>query len=189
MERVGVTITPMQIVLSAHFDIARPVPFITLDEGCMKGLVDNFAGVFASWEAHKKTGVPLYLTNFEETGFKGAREVAKKIDKNTLVIVVDTTRDAGKFPAYIGNAYNFDPAPLKKKFAKDIFFMPGYFEETEDETWIYGHEMGLYAFYFGVPIPYEKDYHATDNMIELRAINKSADVLSRLIEELLPKRS
>lgn len=179
----------MKIVLSAHFDIAKPVPYITLEDRKLKGLIDNFAGVFVAWEAAKKTGVPLYLTNFEETGYNGAREVAKKIGKNTLVIVVDTTRDAGKFPAYIGNVYNVNVSRLKKKFAKDIFFMPGLFEETEDETWVYGHEKGLTAFYFGVPIPHEKDYHSVDNKIQLEAIEKSAEVLTRLIAWLVTRRS
>ncbi len=238
----------MQIVLSAHFDIAKPVPFINLADGTMQGLVDNFAGVFAAWEVHQKTGVPLSLTNFEETGMGGAREVAKQllaecaaqggrkvqegrqnfagysIDSTNvrvtrrkgpvdaqpssahesqmdgrnemraatggrgeagpagpLVIVVDTTRDAGEKPAYIGNVYNFDIGRLQKSHAKDIFFMPGLFEETEDETWVYGHEFGMPTFYFGIPIPHEKDYHDTNNGISLSSIKRSASILSSLI--------
>lgn len=172
----------MKIALSAHFDIAKPVPFIELSNGKLKGLIDNFTGVFVAYQASRKTGVPLYLTNFEETGFKGARKVAKGLNKDALIIVVDTTRDAGKFPAYIGNAYNFDTDPLKKKFAKDIFFMPGLFEETEDETWIYGHTFGLPTLYFGIPIPHEKDYHATDNSITLTSLNKTENVLISLVQ-------
>ncbi|MBI3385607.1 hypothetical protein HY031_00825, partial [Candidatus Gottesmanbacteria bacterium] len=101
-----------------------------------------------------------------------------------LVIVVDTTRDAGRFPAYIGNVYNFDVTPLQKKFAKDIFFMPGLFEETEDETWVYGHEKGLPTFYFGIPISHHKDYHDTDNAITLKQIQRSGKVLISLIKNI-----
>lgn len=186
----------MKIVLSAHFDIAKPVPFITLEDKKLKGLIDNFAGVLVAWEAHKKTGIPLYLTNFEETGFKGARELVRRGElfrasdqHEPLVIVVDTTRDAGKFPAYIGNVYNFDVKPLQKKFRKDIFFMPGFFEETEDETWVYGHEKGLPTFYFGVPIAREKDYHATDNNISERAIDQATQSLVDVITWLKTTRS
>ena len=130
----------MNIILSAHFDLAHPVPFIKLEEGKIKGLVDNFAGVFAAYQAHRKTEVPLYLTNFEENAsFKGAMKVASKLDKeNTLVIVVDTTKETDFPPdkqTLILNAYNFDTAILKEKFGERIHFMDGYFEQTEDETW------------------------------------------------------
>ncbi len=175
----------MKIVLSAHFDIARPVPFIELSGGKLRGLIDNFAGVFVAYEATKKTGIPLYLTNFEETGFKGAHEVAKKLKKDTLVIVVDTTRDAKDKDGYIGNVYNFDIKPLQKKFTKNIFFMPGFYEETEDETWVYGHECGLPCFYFGVPIPHNKDYHATNNTVTTTAIDKIANILINIVRTMI----
>ncbi len=168
----------MQIVLSAHFDIAKPVPYITLENGKLQGLIDNFAGVFVAYEASKKTGVPLYLTNFEETGFRGAKEVAKKIKKDTLVIVVDTTRDAKDKDGLLGNVYNFT---LPKVFSSKLFVMPGYFEETEDETWVYGHEFSLPCFYFGVPIPHDLDYHATDNKIYCSELNKSSKILIQTI--------
>src|SRR3989344_4328047 len=118
----------MNLVLSAHFDIAKPVSFIALKDGLMQGLVDNFAGVFVAYQAARSTKAPLYLTNFEETGYGGATELVKKLSKDTLVIVVDTTRDAEDKAAYIGNVYNFDITALKKKFGKKIFFMPGLFE-------------------------------------------------------------
>lgn len=218
----------MQIVLSAHFDFAKPVPFIKLEKGKLLGLIDNFAGVFVAYQAARKTGVPLYLTNFEETGMKGARKVARNLNArgmarrgeffrapsrpwqksaygvrsgldldgtsqkasrakrqdNPLVIVVDTTRDANRFPAYIGNVYGLDISRLREKFVKKIFFMPGYYEETEDETWVYGHEFHLPCFYFGVPIPHSKDYHATDNAISLRTIDRASEVLVNLIDEV-----
>lgn len=49
----------MKIVLSAHFDIAHPVPFIKLSSGNMKGLIDNFAGVLVAWEANKENRYPV----------------------------------------------------------------------------------------------------------------------------------
>ncbi|OGG23864.1 hypothetical protein A3A79_01525 [Candidatus Gottesmanbacteria bacterium RIFCSPLOWO2_01_FULL_43_11b] len=171
----------MQIVLSAHFDIAKPVPFIKLDEGKLTGLIDNFAGVFVAYQAARKTGIPLFLTNFEETGMKGAREVAKKLNKDTLVIVVDTTRDAKDKDGYIGNVYNLK---LPKKLPSKLFIMPGYFEETEDETWIYGHEFDFPCLYFGVPIPHDLDYHATNNSIKISTIDKSINVLIAVIKHL-----
>ncbi len=207
----------MQIVLSAHFDLARPVPYLTLDTQGLHGLIDNFAGVFVAYEAARKTGVPLYLTNFEETGMKGAREVVRrgelfrapsrpwltkkqwradrldldgasqkasrtKHHKPTVVIVVDTTRDAGSKPAYIGNVYNFDIEPLQKKFVKEIFFMPGYVEETEDETWVYGHTFTLPCFYFGVPIPLARDYHDLNNTISLATLDRNCNILTKLVK-------
>ena len=55
--------------------------------------------------------------------------VAKKLKKSdTLIIVVDTTIDAQGQDGYIGNAYNFDVSPLKKKFNKHIHFQDGLFE-------------------------------------------------------------
>lgn len=175
----GDIIIYMQIVLSAHFDVAKPVPYIELSDSKLRGLIDNFAGVFVAYEVAKKTGIPLYLTNFEESGMRGAREVAKKLKKETLVIVVDTTRDAGIKSAYIGNVYNLK---LPKKLPKDIFIMPGYFEETEDETWVYGHKFGLPCFYFGVPI--KKAYHATNNVIGTRTLDKATKVLLGVLQAL-----
>lgn len=171
----------MKIVLSAHFDIKMPVPFIKITNHKLIGLIDNFAGVFAAYQAARKTGVPLYLTNFEETGFAGAKAVARKLKKDTLVIVVDTTTDVHGKAAYVGNAYNIDTEPLKKKFKKQIFFMGGLFEETEDETWIYGHTFGFKTFYFGVPIA--KPYHAVNNSIRLKGIDRAGKILSNLIQK------
>lgn len=183
----------MKIVLSAHFDLARPVMSIKMDEKNLLGLVDNFAGVFTSYQASRKTGIPVYFTNYEELEFDGAEDVAKSLDKDTLVIVVDTTMDAEDKSAYMGNVYGFSTDPLKKLFSDRILFKDGMYEETDDETIIYGGEYGLKAFYFGVPIPnphaglqkpYPKPgaYHITDNKISLEAIDKVSDVLIDLIK-------
>lgn len=183
----------MKIVISAHFDLARPVMSINMDDKSLLGLVDNFAGVFVAYQASRKTGIPVYFTNYEELEFDGAENVAKPIDKDTLVIVVDTTMDAESKPAYMGNVYGFSTDPLKKLFGDRIFFKDGMFEETEDETIIYGGKYGLKTFYFGVPIPnpnagiknaFPKPdaYHTTDNKISLEAIDKASSILVGLIE-------
>jgi len=44
----------MKIVLSAHMDLARPVMSIKMDDKNLLGLVDNFAGVFASYQLPEK---------------------------------------------------------------------------------------------------------------------------------------
>ncbi len=169
----------MKIFLSAHFDVARPVNFIKLTDKSLIGLVDNFAGVFVSYQASRKTGIPVYFTNFEELEYDGAEAVAKVADKDDLVIVVDTTKDAEGKDGYIGNAYGVNTTDLKDKFSDKILFKDGFFEETEDETWVYGKKYGLKTFYFGVPII--KDYHVTDNDISLESIDKSTKVLVELI--------
>lgn len=183
----------MRIVISAHFDIARPVMSIKLDDKNLLGLVDNFAGVFVAYQASRKTGIPVYFTNYEELEFDGAQEVAKSLSKDTLVIVVDTTMDAEDKPTYIGNVYGFSTDPLRNLFSDRIFFKDGLFEETEDETIIYGGKYGLKTFYFGVPIPnphagiknpFPKPdkYHTTDNKISLETIDKSSAILVELIK-------
>lgn len=183
----------MKIVISAHFDLARPVMSIKMDDKNLLGLVDNFAGIFVSYQASRKTGVTVYYTNFEELEFDGADDVAKSLDKDTLVIVVDTTQDADGKPAYMGNVYGFSTDKLKEKFADKILFKDGLFEETEDETIMYGGKYGLKTFYFGVPIPnphnYEKNpfpkpgsYHTVNNKISLEAIDEAAEVLIDLIK-------
>lgn len=183
----------MKIVLSAHFDLARPVMSIKMDDKNLLGLVDNFAGVFVSYQASRKTGIPVYFTNYEELEFDGAEDVAKSLDKDTLVIVVDTTMDVGNKHAYIGNAYGFSTEPLKKAFFDRIFFKDGMYEETEDETIIYGDKYGLKTFYFGIQIPNPYagmenppvkpgEYHTTDNKIALDSIDKVSVILVDLIE-------
>jgi hypothetical protein len=60
----------MQIVLSAHFDIAKPVPYITLENGKLQGLIDNFAGVFVAYEASKKQVFPFTLQILKKAALK-----------------------------------------------------------------------------------------------------------------------
>ena len=183
----------MKIVLSAHFDLARPVMSIKLDDKNLLGLVDNFAGVFVSYEASRKTGVPVYFTNYEELEFDGAANVAESLDKDTLVIVVDTTLDAKGKDAYIGNAYGIATEPLKKLFAGKVLFKDGMHEETEDETIMYGGKFGLKTLYFGVPIPDPHEgiadpfpipgaYHHTDSKISLMEMDKAKAILIELIQ-------
>lgn len=183
----------MKIVLSAHFDLARPVMSIKMDDKNLLGLVDNFAGVFVSYQASRKTGVPVFFTNYEELEFDGAEDVAKSLDKDTLVIVVDTTMAAEDRYAYMGNVYGFSTEPLKKLFLDRMFFKDGLYEDTDDETIIYGGKYGFKTFYFGVQIPnphknienpFSKPgaYHTTDNKISLDSIDKVSNVLVDLIE-------
>lgn len=168
----------MKIVLSAHFDLKHPVPFIKVDNN-LSGLLDNFSGVFVAYQVSRATGAPLYLTNFEETTSEGAKAVANLLDPaNTLIIVVDTKTEVS-LSAYFGNVYGFDTAELKKKFSDRIEFRDGFFEEKEDETAIYGAEYGFKTFYFGVPTP--GDYHDTDNIMPIGQIDKTADTLIALI--------
>jgi len=182
----------MKIVLSAHFDLARPVMFIHMDDKNLNGLVDNFAGMFSAYQASRKTGVPVYFTNYEELEFDGADTVAKNLDKHTLIIVVDTTIDAEDKDAYIGNAYGIDTRELKEKFADKVLFKDGMYEETQDESYIYGEKYGMKTFYFGVPIPdpYRDNpdvfpkpgpYHTDENKVSLHAIDKTTQILIDLI--------
>jgi hypothetical protein len=171
----------MKVIISSHFDLAKPVKYIKSDRSGITGLIDNFAGVFVAYKASRETGVDLYLTNFEEKNLGGAITVAKNIKKEkAVVIVVDTcTDDVGDKKAYIGNVYNFSVDPLKKKFAKDIYFRDGYFEPTEDETAIYGWDNKIPCFFFGVPI--DGNYHDVDNKIS----NKKIDEVSSLLTEVI----
>jgi len=170
----------MNIVLSAHIDLARPVMSIKMDEKNLLGLVDNLAGVFASYQASRKTGVPVEYTNFEELEFDGAEAVARSLDKHTLVIVVDvTTEPTNGKEGYIGNLYGVDIKELKEKFGNRIRIREDYFEPTEDETIIYGKKFGLKTFYYGLAI--KPKYHDPDNSITLKDIDKASNVLVDLV--------
>jgi hypothetical protein len=175
----------MTISISAHFDLAHPVMSIALDKEKLTGLIDNFAGMFVSYQASRKTGVKTYFTNFEELEFDGAIDVAKKLDKeNDIVIVVDTIKesDCNKKPAFISNCYHFPTElieEMKKQFAEKIHVVDGYFEPTEDETYIYGKKFGLKTFYFGVPIP--NDYHDTNNQFSIEKLDEVSEILVELI--------
>jgi hypothetical protein len=174
----------MKVVLSAHFDLSHPVMNILMDKEKLKGLVDNFAGVFTSYDAGRKTGTPVYFTNYEEMDYDGAIDVAKKLDKDTFVIVVDTIKnsDIKEKKVSITNVYKFDTSEMKKKFSSKINFIDGFFEETEDESFIYGKKFGFKAMYFGVPIP--KTYHEIDNEVKLKIIDETSVILQKVIEFL-----
>lgn len=168
----------MKVALSTHFDLSHPVMYMRLNPAGLHGLVDNFAGVFVSYNASRETGVELYLTNYEEIDYDGAIEVAKTLPKEIFVIVVDTVTEVRK-DAYIGNVYGLDVKPFISRFADQIEFRSEHFEETEDETFIFGQKSNLKTLYFGVPIP--KTYHDLDNMISMEAMNKASELLRELI--------
>lgn len=170
----------MKILLSAHMDLARPVMSIKMDGKNLLGLVDNFAGVFASYQASRRTGIPVEYTNFEELEYDGAEAVARTLDKDTLVIVVDTTTELtnGK-KGYIGNLYGINTEELKKEFGNRIRIREDYFEATEDETIIYGKKYGLKTFYYGITI--RPKYHDPDNSITLAEIDRASDILVDII--------
>lgn len=175
----------MKIVISAHFDLARPVMSIKLDDKNLFGLVDNLAGIFVAYQTSRKIGVPVYFTNYEELDYDGADTVAKSLDKDTLIIVIDAIleKDTNDKIASITNAYGLDQTwnTLKEKFISKIHFIDGLFEKTEDETWIYGNRYKLKTFYFGVPIP-GTYYHSTDLTVSLETIDKATDMLVDVIE-------
>lgn len=170
----------MKVLLSAHMDLARPVMSIRMDDKSLFGLVDNFAGVFAAYQASRKTGVTVEYTNFEELEFDGAEAVARSLSKDTLIIVVDTTTEPtdGK-EGYIGNLYGIDVEELKKEFGKRIRIREEYFEPKEDETIMYGKKYGLKTFYYGITI--RPEYHDPDNSITLAEIDKASKVLVDLV--------
>jgi hypothetical protein len=177
----------MKVIISSHFDIAKPVKYVKVDKQGITGLVDNFPGVFAAYKASRQTGAELYLTNFEEKNLGGAIAVAKNIKKEkAVVIVVDVcTDEVGKKKAYIGNVYNFPIERLKKKFGREIFFRDGYFEPTEDETAIYGWDNKFPSFFFGLPI--KGDYHDTDNKISNKDIDEATTILVKVINFISQK--
>lgn len=166
-------------------DLARPVMSIKMDANNLEGLVDNFAGVFVAYEASRKTRIPVYFTNYEELDYDGAEAVANSVSKDALVIVVDTILEGdthGK-KASITNGYGIENylVELKSRFQTDIHFIDGLFEETEDETWIYGHKYNLKTFYFGVPIP-GNYYHSTELKVPLTSIDSVSKVLAEVID-------
>ena len=175
----------MNIVISAHFDLARPVMSIKMDNQKLLGLVDNFAGLFVAYQVSRKIGTTVYFTNYEELEYDGAIDVAKSLDKsNTFIIVIDTILEEdikGKMVS-ITNAYGFETKALKKAFKDKVYFIDGYFEEEEDETYIYGEEFKFKTFYLGIPIP--EDYHATDNSILLSNIDRATEITIEIIEWL-----
>jgi hypothetical protein len=107
----------MNVVISAHFDLARPVMSIKMDKQKLLGLVDNFAGLFVAYQVSRKIGTTVYYTNYEELECDGAIDVAKSLDKsNTFVIVIDTILEKeikGK-PVSIANTYGINVKDLKK---------------------------------------------------------------------------
>jgi putative aminopeptidase FrvX len=176
----------MNIVISAHFDLARPVMFIKMDNQKLLGLVDNFAGLFVAYQVSRKIGTTVYYTNYEELDYDGAIDVAKSLDKsNTFVVVIDTIQEnetkKGK-QVSIANAYGINRKELKKKFKKEVDFIGGNSGYDENETYIYGKKYGFKTFYLGIPIP--KKYHATDNSVLLANIDRATKITVEIIKLL-----
>jgi hypothetical protein len=165
-------------------DLARPVMSIKMDDKHLLGLVDNFAGLFAAYQASRKTGVTVHFTNYEELDFDGADAVGKALDKETLVFVVDTIleRDTQGKAALLTNSYGLASYwnELKEKFSEKIHFIDGLFEHEQDETWIYGDRYKLKTFYLGVPMPGDY-YHSTEAAVSLETIDTSTEIIVDLV--------
>lgn len=84
------------IIISAHSDTNFKKVKLQTTADSYNGYLDNYVGVYAAMKAYFSGDISfdyvrMELTYGEETGMSGAKEVAREVTNNDLVIVMDVT--------------------------------------------------------------------------------------------------
>lgn len=172
------------IFISAHSDTNFKKVRLNIDGECYNGYLDNYIGVYAVMKAYFSGEISfeyvrLELTYGEEVDMEGARQVAKDVTSNDLVIVVDVTATPTDKDFVIEKC----KSKKVKKFLDDILgdFKYDLYEgcpdpvSNVDEVEVYKHKTKNY-FFLGLPC-FGGDY----NSVEVKCRIKSVDEVSRAL--------
>ena len=146
----------MNIIVSCHYDTVFRDPFACWENGILRGACDNIAGVLAmGYLIHEVPELHLELTEDEEMGMDGARQLAKAHSPDdTLFIVIEVTERSSKWKHInftIENFHRIQPRHIKaalKSMAGKYKLRP---TGTESEGWLY-RDKGFATLEVDVPV-------------------------------------
>jgi len=178
------------IFISAHSDTNFKKVRLNIDGECYKGYLDNYIGVYAVMKAYFSGSISfeyvrLELTYGEEVNMEGAKQVAKEVTSNDLVIVVDVTATK------TNKDFVIEKCKSKKvnKFLEDILIDFNYdlYEgcpdpvSNVDEVEVYKHKTKNY-FFLGLPCT-GGDYNLFEVKCKIKSIDEVARALIKICKE------
>jgi hypothetical protein len=147
------------LVFSAHADTNFAVHSLSVRDGGYFGVLDNFAGVYATMRAFFSGGIQgehtrIVLTDHEETSFQGAIETREQLSPRDVVVVVDVTGIIGDWDFTIEKCAD----PAAREFVRQALkgFRYSLYENSpdpiadEDEVDVY-REKCPRSFFLGLP--------------------------------------
>lgn len=153
------------IVLVSHRDTVWQKPIMKKVGGYYVGHLDNLLGCHVAREVAHRTGIPHHLTDFEEVyqwikgrlyvssdkidqsrfEFKGARELAGRLPKDAIILVVDVAETEGKYDISFENSYGLSTHHVRRLLRGcpvRFRYIPKYIDwkapEISDETDAFG---------------------------------------------------
>lgn len=169
------------IIISAHADTNYKRVSLIIEGEDYVGFLDNYVGVYAAMKAFFSGQinfdyVRLELTPDEEIDMRGAREVAKEVSKEDLVIVIDVTGTPTDKDFVIEKCASEKVSSFLNDvlsgFSYDIYKDCPDPVANMDETDVYRHKTE-YCFFLGLPCS-GGDYNFTETRCPVRSVDEAA---------------
>ena len=176
------------LVISCHADTNFTTHSLKkLPGGIIEGHLDNFAGVYTVMQAYfsgkmNRDSVRIELTYGEEKGLLGAKEVAKTLKPDDIVLVVDVTGTPTQKDFVIEKCREPKLQKFLKKALKGLSYdlyagCPDPISQS-DEVDVYS-KVCRYACFIGVPVT-GGDYNAGTVRCRQRSLEAITDALTQL---------
>lgn len=178
------------IFISAHADTNYKRVNLRIEGDSYVGYLDNYAGVYTAVKAFFSGEinfdyVRIELTPDEEIDMRGARQVAKEVKKNDLVIVIDVTGTPTDKDFVIEKCQSHIVRKFLVKvldgFSYDIYADCPDPVANEDEVDVYKHKT-KYCFFLGIPC-HGGDYNFEDTKCKIRSIEHAAEAVIKICRE------
>jgi len=178
------------IFISAHADTNYKRVNLEIENEYYKGYLDNYVGVFVAMKAFFSGEinfdyVRMELTPDEEIDMRGAKEVAKEITKDDLVIVIDVTgtntdKDFVIEKAKSENVRKFLNETLIN-FNYDIYEGCPDPISNIDEVEVYKKKTSNY-FFLGLPC-IGGDYNSVEVKCKIKSVEEAAKALIKICKD------
>ena len=172
------------IIISAHSDTNFKNISLRIENDSYVGYLDNYAGVYSALKAYFSGEIDFHyvrleLTYGEETDFAGAIEVAKDIQPDDLVIVLDVTATPTEKDFVIEKCKSDEVEGFLKDtlqdFSYDLYKDCPDPVSSIDEVEVYKEKTEHY-FFLGLPC-YGGDYNHVDVKCKIRSVDQVAKAL------------
>ncbi|MBS1516482.1 MAG: hypothetical protein JSS91_00160 [Bacteroidetes bacterium] len=172
------------IIISAHADTNYKRVHLRIDDDEYVGFLDNYAGVYTAMKTFfsgevNSENVRIELTPDEEIDMRGAKEVAKEVRRDDLVVVIDVTGTETEKDFIIekcksAKVRNFVNSTLKE-FSYDIYEGCPDPVSDMDEIEVYKLKTDYY-FFLGIPCR-GGDYNFSETRCRIRSIDEASKAL------------
>lgn len=178
------------IIISAHADTNFKNVKLTVEDDYYKGYLDNYVGVFAVMKAYFSgeinfDHVRVELTYGEETDMEGAKQVAKEVTADDLVIVVDVTATPTDKDFVIEKCKSSNVRDFLKDtlagFSYDLYEGCPDPVSNMDEVEVYKRKTENY-FFLGLPC-IGGDYNSDEVKCKIKSVDEAARALIKICND------